>query len=183
MGFCAEAVRRTVAELGRLDLLVNNAAEQHEQEVITEISAGQLERTFATNVFGYFHMTKAALPHLKAGDAIVNTTSVTAYKGSGQLLDYASTRGAIVAFTGSLVPQLMECGIRANAVAPGPIWTPLIPASFDAERVAQHGASAPMGRPGQPNEVARCLLFLACADSSYMNGQVLHPNGGTVVGS
>lgn len=183
MGFCAEAVRRTVAELGRLDLPVNNAAEQHEQEVITEISAGQLERTFATNVFGYFHMTKAALPHLKAGDAIVNTTSVTAYKGSGQLLDYASTRGAIVAFTGSLVPQLMECGIRANAVAPGPIWASLISASFDAERVVQQGASAPMGRPGQPNEVARCLLFLACADSSYMNGQVLHPNGGTVVGS
>lgn len=181
--FCAEAVRRTVAELGHLDLLVNNAAEQHEQDVITEIEKGQLTRTFATNVFGYFHMTKAALPHLKAGDAIVNTTSVTAYKGSGHLLDYASTRGAIVAFTRSLAQQLMERGIRVNGVAPGPIWTPLIPASFDGGHVAQHGANAPMGRPGQPNEVAPCHLFLACADSSYMSGQVLHPNGGTIVGS
>ena len=182
-GFCADAVRRTVAELGHVDVLINNAAEQHEQEVITDFSEGQLTRTFATNVFGYFHMTKAVLPHLKAGDAIVNTTSVTAYKGSGQLLDYASTRGAIVAFTRSLAQQLTERGIRVNGVAPGPIWTPLIPASFDEDRVAHHGASTPMGRPGQPNEVAPCHLFLACADSSYMSGQVLHPNGGTVVGS
>jgi NAD(P)-dependent dehydrogenase (short-subunit alcohol dehydrogenase family) len=181
-GFCAETVRRTVAELGHVDVLVNNAAEQHEQKVITDISEEQLKRTFATNVYGYFHMTKAVLPHLKQGDAIVNTTSVTAYKGSGQLLDYASTRGAIVAFTRSLSQQLMERGIRVNGVAPGPIWTPLIPASFDEERVAQHGAGAPMERPGQPNEVAPCHLFLACADSSYMSGQVLHPNGGTVVG-
>ena len=164
-------------------MLVNNAAEQHEQETITDIGEPQLVRTFATNVFGYFHMTKAVLPHLKEGDAIVNTTSVTAYKGSGQLLDYASTRGAIVAFTRSLAQQLTERGIRVNGVAPGPIWTPLIPASFDEERVAEHGASAPMARPGQPNEVAPCHLFLACADSSYMSGQVLHPNGGTVVGS
>ena len=169
-GFCAEAVRCTVAEFGHLDLLVNNAAEQHEQEVITEIEEGQLTRTFATNVFGCFHMTKAALPHLKAGDAIVNTISVTAYKGSGHLLDYASTRGAIVAFTRSLAQQLMERGIRVNGVAPGPIWTPLIPASFDDGHVAHHGANAPMGRPGQPNEVAPCHLFLACADSSYMSG-------------
>ena len=182
-GFCADAVRRTVAELGHVDVLINNAAEQHEQEVITDISEGQLTCTFATNVFGYFHMTKAVLPHLKAGDAIVNTTSVTAYKGSGQLLDYASTRGAIVAFTRSLAQQLIERKIRVNGVAPGPIWTPLIPASFDEDRVAHHGASTPMGRPGQPNEVAPCHLFLACADSSYMSGQVLHPNGGTVVGS
>ena len=182
-GFCADAVQRTVTELGHVDVLVNNAAEQHEQEVITDISEGQLTCTFATNVFGYFHMTKAVLPHLKEGDAIVNTTSVTAYKGSGQLLDYASTRGAIVAFTRSLAQQLTERGIRVNGVAPGPIWTPLIPASFDEDRVAHHGASTPMGRPGQPNEVAPCHLFLACADSSYMSGQVLHPNGGTVVGS
>ena len=181
-GFCADAVRRTVAELGHVDVLINNAAEQHEQEVITDFSEGQLTRTFATNVFGYFHMTKAVLPHLKAGDAIVNTTSVTAYKGSGQLLDYASTRGAIVAFTRSLAQQLIERKIRVNGVAPGPIWTPLIPASFDEDRVAHHGASTPMGRPGQPNEVAPCHLFLACADSSYMSGQVLHPNGGTAVG-
>ena len=128
-------------------------------------------------------MTKAVLPHLEEGDAIVNTTSVTAYKGSGQLLDYASTRGAIVAFTRSLAQQLNDRKIRVNGVAPGPIWTPLIPASFDEDRVAHHGASAPMGRPGQPNEVAPCHLFLACADSSYMSGQVLHPNGGTIVGS
>jgi NAD(P)-dependent dehydrogenase (short-subunit alcohol dehydrogenase family) len=181
--FCGEAVQRTVAELGHIEVLVNNAAEQHEQETINDISEDQLKRTFATNVFGYFHMTKAVLPHLKEGDAIVNTTSVTAYKGSGQLLDYASTRGAIVAFTRSLAQQLTERGIRVNGVAPGPIWTPLIPASFDVERVAEHGASAPMARPGQPNEVAPCHLFLACADSSYMSGQVLHPNGGTVVGS
>ena len=181
-GFCADAVQRTVTELGHVDVLVNNAAEQHEQEVITDISEGQLTCTFATNVFGYFHMTKAVLPHLKEGDAIVNTTSVTAYKGSGQLLDYASTRGAIVAFTRSLAQQLIERKIRVNGVAPGPIWTPLIPASFDEDRVAHHGASTPMGRPGQPNEVAPCHLFLACADSSYMSGQVLHPNGGTAVG-
>ena len=127
-------------------------------------------------------MTKAALPHLQEGAAIVNTTSVTAYKGSPQLLDYSSTRGAIVAFTRSLAEQLVERNIRVNGVAPGPIWTPLIPASFDAERVAKHGASAPMGRPGQPNEVAPCHLFLACEDSSYMTGQILHPNGGSIVG-
>ena len=181
--FCQDAVKQTLQRFGKVDVLVNNAAEQHEQETITDISEGQLTRTFATNVFGYFHMTKAALPHLKEGDAIVNTTSVTAYKGSGQLLDYASTRGAIVAFTRSLAQQLLERGIRVNGVAPGPIWTPLIPASFDEDRVAHHGASTPMGRPGQPNEVAPCHLFLACADSSYMSGQVLHPNGGTVVGS
>jgi NAD(P)-dependent dehydrogenase (short-subunit alcohol dehydrogenase family) len=181
--FCGDAVQQAVKRFGGVDVLVNNAAEQHEQETITDIDEGQLTRTFATNVFGYFHMTKAVLPHLKEGDAIVNTTSVTAYKGSGQLLDYASTRGAIVAFTRSLAQQLTDRKIRVNGVAPGPIWTPLIPASFDEERVAQHGKSTPMGRPGQPNEVAPCHLFLACADSSYMSGQILHPNGGTVVGS
>lgn len=180
--FCRRAVEETVERFGRLDVLVNNAAEQHPQETIEDIGEQQLVRTFRTNVFGYFFMTKAAMPHLKEGAAIVNTTSVTAYKGSGQLLDYASTRGAIVAFTRSLSQQLAEKKIRVNAVAPGPIWTPLIPASFDEERVAQHGASVPLKRPGQPNEVATCHLFLACEDSSYMTGQVLHPNGGTVVG-
>jgi NAD(P)-dependent dehydrogenase (short-subunit alcohol dehydrogenase family) len=179
----ASAVQQAQERFGGVDVLVNNAAEQHEQDTITDIGEHQLVRTFATNVFGYFHMTKAVLPHLEEGDAIVNTTSVTAYKGSGQLLDYASTRGAIVAFTRSLAQRLSDRKIRVNGVAPGPIWTPLIPASFDAERVAHHGASAPMGRPGQPNEVAPCHLFLACADSSYMSGQVLHPNGGTVVDS
>jgi NAD(P)-dependent dehydrogenase (short-subunit alcohol dehydrogenase family) len=180
--FCRRAVDQAVQRFGRLDVLVNNAAEQHEQESIEGISEEQLVRTFKTNVFGYFFMTKAALPHLKEGSAIVNTTSVTAYKGSGQLLDYASTRGAIVAFTRSLSQQLADKKIRVNGVAPGPIWTPLIPASFEEERVAQHGANVPLGRPGQPNEVATCHLFLACEDSSYMTGQVLHPNGGSVVG-
>jgi NAD(P)-dependent dehydrogenase (short-subunit alcohol dehydrogenase family) len=180
--FCRDAVARTVDQLGRLDILVNNAAEQHEQESIGDISEQQLVRTFETNVFGYFFMTKAALPHLREGSAIVNTTSVTAYKGSPQLLDYASTRGAIVAFTRSLPQQLAERNIRVNGVAPGPIWTPLIPASFDKERIAKHGANTPMGRPGQPSEVAPCHLFLACADSSYMTGQILHPNGGSIVG-
>ena len=179
--FCRGAVEQTLERFGRLDVLVNNAAEQHEQESIVGISQQQLVRTFETNVFGYFYMTKAALPYLKQGSAIVNTTSVTAYKGSPQLLDYASTRGAIVAFTRSLAQQLVDKQIRVNGVAPGPIWTPLIPASFDEERVAQHGGSAPMGRPGQPNEVAPCHLFLACDDSSYMTGQVLHPNGGSIV--
>ena len=181
--FCREAVKKTVERFGHLDVLVNNAAEQHEQESLEGISAEQLERTFRTNVFGYFFMTKAALPHLKEGAAIVNTTSVTAYQGSPQLVDYAATRGAIVAFTRSMSEQLIERGIRVNAVAPGPIWTPLIPASFDEERTAKHGGSVPMKRAGEPNEVATCHLFLACADASYMSGQVLHPNGGKVVGS
>ena len=181
--FCREAVKKTVERFGHLDVLVNNAAEQHEQESLEGISAEQLERTFRTNVFGYFFMTKAALPHLKEGAAIVNTTSVTAYQGSPQLVDYAATRGAIVAFTRSMSEQLVERGIRVNAVAPGPIWTPLIPASFDEERTAKHGGSVPMKRAGEPNEVATCHLFLACADASYMSGQVLHPNGGKVVGS
>ena len=179
--FCAEAVRATVERFGRLDVLVNNAAEQHPQDDLTAIDAAQLERTFRTNVFGYFFLTKAALPHLKEGAAIINTTSVTAYKGSGHLIDYAATRGAIVAFTRSLADSLSERGIRVNGVAPGPIWTPLIPASFPPNRVAEHGKSTPMGRPGQPNEVAPCYVFLACKDSSYMSGQVLHPNGGTPV--
>jgi NAD(P)-dependent dehydrogenase (short-subunit alcohol dehydrogenase family) len=180
--FCRGAVDQTVQKFGKLDVLVNNAAEQHEQESIEGISEQQLVRTFKTNVFGYFFMTKAALQHLKEGSAIVNTTSVTAYKGSPQLLDYSSTRGAIVAFTRSLSQQLADRKIRVNGVAPGPIWTPLIPASFDEERVSQHGASVPLGRPGQPNEVAPCHLFLASEDGSYMTGQILHPNGGSIVG-
>lgn len=181
--FCFEAVRETLEAFGRLDILVNNAAEQHVVEEPLEISAEQLERTFRTNVFGYFFMTKAALRHMESGASIVNTTSVTAYQGNDALIDYAATRGAIVAFTRSLAKALIDKGIRVNAVAPGPIWTPLIPASFDAEKTARHGSQAPMGRAGHPNEVASCHVFLASEEASYMSGQVLHPNGGTVVGS
>jgi NAD(P)-dependent dehydrogenase (short-subunit alcohol dehydrogenase family) len=172
-----------VKEFGRLDILVNNAAEQHVVKDLTELSDEQLVRTFRTNVFGYFFMSKHALKHMKEGASIVNTTSVTAYKGNPMLVDYASTRGAIVAFTRSLSQQLVEKGIRVNGVAPGPIWTPLIPASFDEKKTAEHGKGAPMKRAGQPNEVAPCHVFLASDEASYITGQVLHPNGGTVVNS
>jgi NAD(P)-dependent dehydrogenase (short-subunit alcohol dehydrogenase family) len=181
--FCRNAVEKTVNEFGRLDILVNNAAEQHETKDIREIDAQQIERTFRTNIFSYFFMAKHALRHMHEGASIINTTSITAYKGHKTLLDYSSTKGAIVSMTRSLSEVLLEKGIRVNAVAPGPIWTPLIPASFDAEKTAKHGGSAPMERAGQPNEVAPCYLFLASEEASYISGQVLHPNGGTVVGS
>ena len=183
-GFCRQAVEQVAQFLGgRIDLLVNNAAEQHICKDFAEIPEEQVERTFRTNIFGYFWMAKYALRHMQDGAAIINTTSVTAYKGSGGLIDYASTKGAIVAFTRSLSQNLFEQRkIRVNAVAPGPIWTPLIPASFDEQSTAAHGQSAAMGRPGQPDEVAPSYIFLAAeSDSSYINGQVLHPNGGTVV--
>jgi NAD(P)-dependent dehydrogenase (short-subunit alcohol dehydrogenase family) len=179
--FCHGAVDRAVETFGRLDILVNNAAEQHETGDPDEIDAGQLERTFRTNVFGYFFMAKSALRHLAAGSAIINTTSITAFKGHKTLLDYAATKGAIVSFTRSLAQAVVDRGIRVNAVAPGPIWTPLIPASFQPDRVASHGASAPMKRAGQPNEVAPCYVFLASDEASYMTGEVLHPNGGTPI--
>ena len=178
---CEQAVRHTIQEFGLLDILVNNAAEQHPQESIRDISAEQLERTFRTNIFSMFFLTKAALPYLKEGAAIINTTSVTAYQGNPTLLDYSSTKGAIVAFTRALSQSLVEKGIRVNAVAPGPVWTPLIPSTFPPEKVATFGSDVPMKRAGQPDEVARCFLFLASDDSSYLSGQVLHPNGGTVV--
>jgi len=170
-----------VERFGRIDVLVNNAAEQHPKEDVTEIPEDQLERTFRTNIFGYFFMAQAVLPHMRRDAAIVNTTSVTAYRGSEQLIDYASTKGAIVAFTRALSGNLAEKGIRVNGVAPGPIWTPLIPSTFDEEKVATFGQNVPMARAGQPCEVAPCHLFLACEDSSYMTGQVLHPNGGEIV--
>lgn len=179
--FCQQIIDQTVKAFGHLDILVNNAAEQHPQESIENISAEQLERTFRTNIFSMFFLTKAALPHLKEGSAIINTTSVTAYKGSPQLLDYASTKGAIVAFTRSLSQSLVEKGIRVNGVAPGPIWTPLIPSTFPEEKVKSFGAQVPMQRAGQPEEVAPSYVFLASDDSSYMSGQILHPNGGEVV--
>lgn len=179
--FCREAVQQTVNELTQLDILVNNAAEQHPQESIEHISAEQLERTFRTNIFSMFYLTKAALPHLQAGSAIINTTSVTAYKGNPQLLDYSSTKGAIVAFTRSLSQSLIDKGIRVNGVAPGPVWTPLIPATFPEDEVASFGKQSPMQRPGQPQEIAPSYVFLASEDASYMAGQILHPNGGAVI--
>jgi NAD(P)-dependent dehydrogenase (short-subunit alcohol dehydrogenase family) len=179
--FCRKAVQQTIKEFGKIDILVNNAAEQHPQESIEEISEKQLERTFRTNIFSFFFMTKAAIKHLKKGDAIVNTTSVTAYKGSAHLLDYSSTKGAITAFTRSLSQALADRGIRVNGVAPGPIWTPLIPSTFPAKEVEEFGSDVPLRRPGQPEEVAPSFVFLASDDSSYMTGQVLHPNGGTIV--
>ena len=177
--FCERAVAQTVKELDRLDILVNNAGEQHPDEDIADITEDQLRRTFQSNIFGMFFMTQAARPHLKDGAAIINTTSVTMYEGSEQLLDYSSTKGAITAFTRSLAKNLVKDGIRVNAVAPGPIWTPLNPfGGQKPEDVKDFGKDTPMGRPGQPNEVAPCFLFLACEDSSYMTGQVLHPDGG-----
>jgi len=179
---CDILVQRVVAELGRIDVLVNNAAEQHVCEDFAEIPTEQVEKTFRTNILGMMWVTRAALKHMAEGSAIINTTSITAYQGNPTLIDYASTKGAIVAFTRSLAKSLQKRGIRVNAVAPGPIWTPLIPASFSAERTAEHGAQAPMGRPGQPDEVAPAYIFLASnLDSSYISGQVIHPNGGTVV--
>jgi NAD(P)-dependent dehydrogenase (short-subunit alcohol dehydrogenase family) len=180
-GFCSEAVERVVRELGKLDILVNNAAEQHPQDSIEKITADQLERTFRTNIFSFFYMTKAALPHLQEGSTIINTASVTAYRGSASLIDYSATKGAIVSFTRSLAHSVVKKGIRVNGVAPGPIWTPLIPATFPEEKVETFGSDVPLGRVGQPNEVAPCYVFLASPESSYMTGQVLHPNGGEIV--
>lgn len=178
---CRSAVAQAVQALGGLDILVNNAAEQHPQARLEDISAAQLERTFRTNIFSFFYMTKAALAHLRPGSAIINTTSVTAYKGNPMLLDYSTTKGAIVAFTRSLSQLLVERDIRVNAVAPGPIWTPLIPSTFPKDKVQRFGQDVPLARPGQPDEVAPSYVFLASADASYITGQVLHPNGGTVV--
>lgn len=178
---CIRAVQSTVKEFGALNILVNNAAEQHPQKAIGDITAKQLERTFRTNIFSYFYFAKASLEHLREGDCIINTTSVTAYRGSPQLLDYSSTKGAIVAFTRSLAKALAEKKIRVNGVAPGPIWTPLIPSTFPEKKVQQFGADVPLERPGEPMEVAPSYVFLASTDSSYMTGQVLHPNGGEIV--
>jgi NAD(P)-dependent dehydrogenase (short-subunit alcohol dehydrogenase family) len=179
--FCRKAVDDTLGELGRLDVLVNNAAEQHPQDAIDKITAEQLERTFRTNIFSMFYLTQAAVPHLGEGGTIINTTSVTAYRGSPTLLDYAATKGAIVAFTRSLASNLAEKKIRVNAVAPGPVWTPLIPSTFPPEKVATFGSDVPLKRAGEPEEIAPSYVFLASDDASYMTGQVLHPNGGEII--
>ncbi len=181
--FCQQAVQQTVETLGQLDILVNNAGEQQSHMSIEDISAEQLEHIFRTNIFSQFFLCKAALKHLREGSAIINTTSVTAYKGNPHLMDYAATKGAIVSFTRSLSESVVERGIRVNAVAPGPVWTPLIPATMPAEHVEQFGSSVPMKRAAQPDEIAPCYVFLASSDSSFISGQTLHPNGGTIVGS
>ncbi|MCY9069867.1 glucose 1-dehydrogenase [Bacillus subtilis] len=178
---CEQAVQQTVDHFGKLDILVNNAAEQHPQDSILNISTEQLEKTFRTNIFSMFHMTKKALPHLKEGSAIINTTSITAYEGDTMLIDYSSTKGAIVSFTRSMAMSLADKGIRVNAVAPGPIWTPLIPATFPEKKVKQHGLDTPMRRPGQPVEHAGAYVLLASDESSYMTGQTIHVNGGRFI--
>ncbi|MCD6034648.1 MAG: putative oxidoreductase YhdF [Rickettsiales bacterium] len=179
--FCEAVVAQVVEAFGGLDILVNNAAEQHVQEHPEDISEEQLKRTFATNIFGMFFLTQAALKHMKESGSIINSTSIVAYRGKKNLIDYSATKGAILGFTRSLSANLVERGIRVNGVAPGPIWTPLIPSSFSAEDVEHFGEHAPMGRAGQPDEIAPSYIFLASEDASYMTGQVLHPNGGTII--
>ena len=179
--FCQDLINKTVDGLGKLDILINNAAEQHPQDKIEDITSDQLERTFRTIIFSMFYLTKAAMPHLQEGSTIINTTSITAYRGNPQLIDYSATKGAIAAFTRSLSTNLAEKGIRVNAVAPGPIWTPLIPSTFDAEKVSEFGATQPMKRPGQPEELAPAYVYLASDDSTYVTGQVIHVNGGEVI--
>jgi NAD(P)-dependent dehydrogenase (short-subunit alcohol dehydrogenase family) len=179
--YCKEVVKKTIDHFGKIDILVNNAAEQHPQKSLLNITSAQLEKTFRTNIFSYFYMTKMALPYLKSGASIINTASITAYEGNEQLLDYSSSKGAIVSFTRSLAKSLAVQGIRVNGVAPGPIWTPLIPSTFTADQVATFGTNTPMGRAGQPNELAPTYVYLASDDSSYVSGQMIHVNGGKIV--
>jgi len=178
---CEDIINQTLEKFGKIDILVNNAAVQFVQKSIEDISAEQLQRTFSTNIFAYFYMAKFAAPHLRKGSVIINTASVTAFKGNETLMDYSATKGAIVAFTRSLSQSIVDKGIRVNAVAPGPVWTPLIPASFDAEKVGKFGEDTAMGRPAQPFEIAGCYVFLASDESVFITGQTLHPNGGSIV--
>jgi NAD(P)-dependent dehydrogenase (short-subunit alcohol dehydrogenase family) len=178
---CRALVEKTIRKFGRLDIVVNNAAEQHPQESLELIREDQLEKTFRTNIFSYFFLSKAALKHLREGSSIINTTSVTAYRGSAHLLDYSATKGAIVSFTRSLALSLASRKIRVNGVAPGPVWTPLIPSTFEAEKVAEFGSDVPLKRAGEPFEIAPSFVFLASEDSSYITGQVIHPNGGEII--
>lgn len=181
---CEEIVKKCVDEFGRVDILVNNAAIQFVTEKLEDLSEEQLEQVFRTNIFSFFFLSQLCLPHMSEGSAIINSTSVNSFKGHSTLLDYTSTKGAITAFTRALSGNVAKRGIRVNCVAPGPIWTPLIPSSFPEEKVETFGKSVPLGRPGQPEEVAPSYLFLACNQmSSYITGQTVHPNGGTVVGS
>ncbi|MGC4375353.1 SDR family oxidoreductase [Fictibacillus sp. Mic-4] len=179
--FCGQVIQQTISEFGKLDILVNNAAEQHPQPGIEHITSAQLEKTFRTNLFSMFYLTKAALPYLNQGSSIINTASITAYKGHKELIDYSATKGAVVTFTRSLSESLVGKGIRVNGVAPGPIWTPLIPSTFTADQVAQFGLNTPMKRAGQPEELAPSYVFLASDDASYISGQMIHVNGGTIV--
>jgi len=179
--FCKDAVEEAVSRFGKIDVLVNNAAEQHPQDNILDITQDQLERTFRTNIFSFFYMTKAVIPYMQPGSTIINTTSVTAYRGSSHLIDYSATKGAIVSFTRSLSQSLLKQQIRVNAVAPGAVWTPLITSTFKEEEIKTFGTDNPMARAGEPNEIAPCFTFLASTDSSFMTGQVLHPNGGEII--
>ncbi|WP_394235487.1 SDR family oxidoreductase [Niallia oryzisoli] len=179
--FCQEVIKKTINQFGKIDILVNNAAEQHPQKGLQDISAQQLERTFKTNIYSFFFLTKAALPHLKKGSSIINTASITAYKGNKQLLDYSAAKGAVVSFTRSLAQSLAPQGIRVNGIAPGPIWTPLIPSTFPEDQVEVFGSDTPLGRAGQPFELAPGYVYLASHDSSYVSGQIIHINGGTIV--
>ncbi|MBP1759492.1 MAG: putative dehydrogenase like protein [Firmicutes bacterium] len=181
--FCQQVVNQTIQAFGKLDILVNIAGEQHPQNSLLDITSTQLERTFRTNIFGSFYLTKAALSYLKSGSVVINTASITAYEGHDQLIDYSASKGAVVSFTRSLSESLCKLGIRVNGVAPGPIWTPLIPASFQADQVATFGSTTPMQRAGQPKELAPAYVFLASDDSSYISGQMLHINGGTIINS
>lgn len=179
--FCTDVINKTMGDFGKIDILVNNAAHQQSQNSIEDITKEQLMRTFETNIFGPFYLTKAALPHLEPGSCIINTTSITAYKGDELLIDYSCTKGAILTFTRSMALSLVDRNIRVNAVAPGPVWTPLIPSSFSEQDVGKFGSNSPMGRPAQPVELAGAYVYLASSDSSYVTGQTIHVNGGTIV--